>query len=147
MNKPNFLWLRFDSKELNQSIVIRKFPYKDKSQFTMENIVKMRNEYGKEFITTGSEDAYMSTNDRDLPTFEYTYYQNNAYTKEVRGIWETVNDFMGGPFVSYLMLNEAKSEIVFIDVFVFAPGEEKRDFIQQLDCIIKTASFPGVKKK
>ncbi|MBK8885882.1 MAG: DUF4837 family protein [Saprospiraceae bacterium] len=40
-----------------------------------------------------------------------------------------------------------KSEIVFIDVFVFAPGEEKRDFIQQLDCIIKTASFPGVKKK
>ena len=147
MNKPNFLWLRFDSKELNKSIVIRKFPYKDKSQFTMENIVKMRNEYGKEFITTGSEDAYMSTNDRDLPTFEYTYYQNNAYTKEVRGIWETVNDFMGGPFVSYLMLNEAKSEIVFIDVFVFAPGEEKRDFIQQLDCIIKTASFPGVKKK
>ncbi len=146
MQKPNFLWLRMDNKEVNQSIVIRKFPYKSKSQFAMDTIIRMRNDYGKEFIRTGSDDAYMSTNVIDLPTFEYTYFQHGIYTKEVRGIWETVNDFMGGPFVSYLMHNEAKGEIVFIDVFVFAPGKEKRDFVQQLDCIIKTASFPGVVK-
>jgi len=146
MNKPNFLWLRMDNKEINQSIVIRKFPYKNKSQFEMDSIIKMRNDYGKTFIKTGFEDAYMSTNIVDLPTFEYVYLQNGIYTKEVRGIWETVNDFMGGPFVSYLMHNEAKGEVVFIDVFVFAPGKEKRDFVQQLDCIVKTASFPGVVK-
>lgn len=146
MNKPNFLWLRMDNKEVNQSIVIRKFPYKNKNQFAMDSLIQMRNSYGKEFIRTGSEDAYMSTNIIDLPTFEYTYIQNGIYTKEVRGIWETVNDFMGGPFVSYLKHNEAQGEIVFIDVFVFAPGNEKRDFVQQLDCIVKTASFPGVVK-
>lgn len=146
MSKPNFLWLRMDNKEVNQSIVIRKFPYKNKNQFAMDSIIRMRNEYGKEFIRTGFDDAYMSTNVIDLPTYEYTYYQNGVYTKEVRGIWETVNDFMGGPFVSYLMHNESKGEVVFIDVFVFAPGKEKRDFVQQLDCIVKTASFPGVVK-
>jgi hypothetical protein len=146
MSKPNFLWLRMDNKEVNQSLVIRKFPYKNKNQFAMDSIIRMRNEYGKEFIRTGFEDAYMSTNVIDLPTYEYTYYQNGVYTKEVRGIWETVNDFMGGPFVSYLMHNESKGEVVFIDVFVFAPGKEKRDFVQQLDCIVKTASFPGVVK-
>jgi hypothetical protein len=146
MNKPNFLWLRMDNKEVNQSIVIRKFPYKNKNQFAMDSVIQMRNNYGKEFIRTGSVDAYMSTNVIDLPTYEYTYIQNGVYTKEVRGIWETVNDFMGGPFVSYLMHNEAKGEVVFIDVFVFAPGKEKRDFVQQLDCIVKTASFPGVVK-
>jgi hypothetical protein len=146
INKPNFLWLRLDNKEVNQSIVIRKFPYKSKNQFAMDSLIQMRNSYGKEFIRTGSADAYMSTNVVDLPTYEYTYYQNGVYTKEVRGIWETVNDFMGGPFVSYLMHNEAKGEVVFIDVFVFAPGKEKRDFVQQLDCIVKTASFPGVVK-
>lgn len=147
INKPNFLWLRMDNKEVNQSLVIRKFPYNSKNQFAMDSIIKMRNDYGKEFIRTGFEDAYMSTNVIDLPTYEYTYFQNGAYTKEVRGIWETVNDFMGGPFVSYLMLNEPKGEIVFIDVFVFAPGKDKRDLVQQLDCIVKTASFPGVVKK
>lgn len=146
MQKDNFLWLRMDNKEINQSLVIRKFPYKDKRQFTMDNIIKLRNEYGKEFIRTGFEDAYMSTNVIDLPTYEYTYIHNNVYIKEVRGIWETVNDFMGGPFVSYVLHNEAKGEIVFIDTFVFAPGKEKRDYVQQLDCIVKTASFPGVMK-
>jgi Domain of unknown function (DUF4837) len=143
MQKENFLWLRMDNKEINQSLVIRKFPYKDKRQFTMDNIIKLRNEYGKEFIRTGFEDAYMSTNIIDLPTYEYTYIHNNVYIKEVRGIWETVNDFMGGPFVSYVLHNEAKGEIVFIDAFVFAPGKDKRDYVQQLDCIVKTASFPG----
>lgn len=147
IQKPNFLWVRMDNKEINQSLVFRKFKYLNKDQFKMDNIIKMRNEYGRQFIRTSSDSSYMSTNVIDLPTYEYTYIQNNAYTKEVRGIWETVNDFMGGPFVSYLLLNEAKGEIVFIDSFVFAPGKEKRDFVQQLDCIVKTASFPGVVKK
>ena len=85
LQKDNFLWLRMDNKEINQSLVIRKFPYKDKSQFSMDNIIKMRNEYGKKYIRTGFEDAYMSTNVIDLPTYEYTYIHNNVYTKETKG--------------------------------------------------------------
>lgn len=147
MLQDNFLWVRMDTKEINQSLVFRKFPYKDKSQFDLNNVIQLRNEYGKQYIHTGFADAYMSTNVIDLPAYEYTYIHNGIYIKEVRGIWETVNDFMGGPFVSYMLHNEAKGEIVFIDAFVFAPGKEKRDFVQQLDCIVKTATFPGVIKK
>lgn len=142
LSGQNFLWVRMDTKEINQSLVFRKFKYQNKDQFTLDKIIALRNEYGKEFIKTGSDDAYMSTNIVDLPTFEYSYTHNNIYTKEVRGIWETENDFMGGPFVSYVLLNEAKGEVVFIDAFVYAPGKEKRDYIQQLDCIVKTAKFP-----
>lgn len=147
LESDNFLWVRLDDKEMNQSLVFRKFKYQNKEQFKMDNIIKLRNEYGRQFIRTGAKDAYMSTNVIDLPTFEYTYIHNNVYTREVRGIWETVNDFMGGPFVSYLLHNEAQGELVFIDAFVFAPGREKRDLVQQLDCIVKTASFPGVAKQ
>jgi len=138
LEKDNFLWLRMDYDGANQSIVIQKFPYKDKSQFDVSEIINLRNTYGKAYIKTGSSDAYMTTNVIDLPTLEYTYTNNGLYTKEVRGIWETENDFMGGPFVSYLMLDEAKNEVIFIDVFVFAPGKQKRDFMQQLDIIVKT---------
>jgi hypothetical protein len=143
IQKDNFLWLRMDTKDVNQSLVIRKFPYRDKTQFSKENIIRLRNEYGKEFIRTGFQDAYMSTNTIDLPAFDYTYIHNGIYIREVRGIWETVNDFMGGPFVSYLLHNEATGELIFIDAFVFAPGKEKRDYVQQLDCIVKTAVFPA----
>lgn len=146
LEKENFLWLRMDTKKSIQSLIFRKFSYTNKNIFDMENIIKMRNEYGKQFISTMFDDAYMSTNVIDLPAYEYAYIHNQIYTKEVRGIWETVNDFKGGPFISYLLHNEAKNEVVFIDAFLFAPGEDKRDLMQQLDCIVKTASFPGIIK-
>jgi len=146
LQDKNFMWLRMDNKEIIQSLVFRKFPYRDQSQFSLDSIISMRNTYGKQFIRTGFADAYMSTNVIDLPALEYSYTSNNVFVKEVRGIWETENDFMGGPFVSYVLHNEAAGEIVFIDAFVFAPGKEKRDFVQQLDCIVKTASFAGVIK-
>lgn len=84
MNKPNFLWLRFDSKELNQSIESANFHIKINSNLRWKISLKCAMNMAKNLLPLGSEDAYMSTNDRDLPTFEYTYYQNNAYTKEVK---------------------------------------------------------------
>ncbi|MBK9257014.1 MAG: DUF4837 family protein [Saprospiraceae bacterium] len=141
IHEPNFMWIRMDQKEVNQSIVIRKFPYTDKSQLTKANLIRLRNEYGKEYIQTGSPDAYMSTNEKDLPIYEYIQPINDIYAVEVRGIWETVNDFMGGPFISYALLNEKRNEIIFIDAFVFAPGKNKRDFVQQLDYVVKTAKL------
>lgn len=141
MSKNNFLWLRMDNKIINQSIVIRKYPYENPSQFSKDYVISLRNAYGKEFITTQFDDAYMSTNIVDLPIYDYTYIHNSIYTYEVRGIWETINDFMGGPYISYLLHNKAKGELIFIDAFVYAPGEKKRDLVQQLDCIIKTAKF------
>jgi hypothetical protein len=127
-----------DTKDMIQSLVFRKFAYRSKAQFLPDSIIAMRNDYGARFIRTGFADAYMSTNTIDLPALDYTYYHQNMYVREVRGIWETVNDFKGGPFVSYLFHNEKKGEVLFIDAFVFAPGREKRDYMQQLDCIVKT---------
>ena len=110
----NFLWIRADFKEVNQSLVFRKFTYQNESQLTKANIIRLRNEYGKQYIRTSSADAYMTTNEVDLPVYEYVQPINDIYAVEVRGIWETENDFMGGPFISYALLNEKKNEIVFI---------------------------------
>ena len=36
VNSKNFLWLRKDNREITASIVIKSFPYKDKSQMELE---------------------------------------------------------------------------------------------------------------
>lgn len=141
LEDENFLWLRSDDKKSVQNFVIRKFEYSDKNQFTKENLIRLRNEYGKKYIQTSSEDAYMQTNPLDLPVYEYPLTVNGAYGKEFRGIWETVNDFMGGPFFSYLILKENTREIIFIDAFILAPGEEKRDMMQKLDYVVKKINW------
>ena len=66
---------------------------------------------------------------------------NNNYALEARGVWELENDFMGGPFISYLIHNPQKGELLFIDGFVYSPGERKREYMQHLEHIISSVEF------
>lgn len=141
LEEENFLWIRMDDKKSIQNFVIQKFPYTDTSQFSVNSLITLRDTYGKQYIETNSEGAYMRTNPVDLPVYEYSLNVQGLYGKEYRGIWETVNDFMGGPFFSYLILTPDQKEIIFIDAFVLAPGEDKRDMMQKLDHVVKNGRF------
>lgn len=48
------------------------------------------------------------------------------------------NDYMGGSFISYLIHNPQKNELLFVDGFVYAPGEDKRNWMQYLEYIMNT---------
>ena len=137
--KNNFFWIRKDRDGVIQNLVFRKFPYQSESQLTKESIIKMRDEYGAAFISSEADSSYMRCNTVDLPVFEYAYQLDDLYVKEIRGIWEMVNDWKGGPYVSYVFLLPNQKEIVFVDSFVMALGKEKRNYMQQLDYIVKTA--------
>ncbi len=134
------LWLRRDTREVVANILIHKLPYKDKSQLSKEGIKEIRNTIGRH-ISTPQPDTYMRINDEDLPLFIENITLNGAYTVQAKGIWDIKNDFMGGPFVSNLMLNSKTNELVMVDGFVYAPGKNKRNYIQELEYILSTARF------
>lgn len=140
--EDNIAWLRKDDKDYIMNIVVRKFPYTSENQLSTQNIKKLRNDYGRDYMSTSEAGSYMIINDKDLPVFDYTYDIDGRYTREIRGIWEMVNDYLGGPFATYVVLNEEKNEIIFVDTFIYAPGKDKRDMMQQLDHIVKTATIP-----
>ncbi len=141
--EDNFFWIRKDEKDFVMNMMFSKFSYADPSQLGKEELINYRNLLGEKYITSTEEDSYMVVNDEDLPVYDYTYRVNNIYTREIRGIWEMVNDYLGGPFASYALLNEEKGEVIFIDTFIFAPGKEKRDMMQQLEYIVKGVRLPG----
>jgi hypothetical protein len=132
----NTLWLRSDEREFVGNIIIHKLPYKDKSQLTKAGLKQIRNSVTA-IVTSEQPKTYMRINDEDLPLF----VENDVYTVQAKGIWDMVNDFMGGPFVSNLMLNTKTNELVLVDGFVFAPGEDKRNHMQEIEHVISTARF------
>lgn len=136
----NILWLRSDEREVVANILVTKVPYTDKAQLTKEGLKALRNEMGK-VITTRQKDSYMRVNDVDLPLFVENAKINNIYTVQARGIWDMVNDFMGGPFISNMMLNQQTNELVLIDAFIYAPAKEKRNYMQEMELILSTARF------
>ena len=84
----------------------------------------------------------MRINDVDLPMFTKVTQVDDKYALEARGIWEIANDYMGGPFVSYLIHSPKRNELIFIDGFLHAPGEDKRNFMQYLEHVLETVELP-----
>ena len=140
----NSLWLRKETEYLSSNVLIHKTAYNNEDQLTKEGIKNLRDQLGKEYISTEIKNTYMRTNDVDLPMLTNVIDLNGAYTIEARGIWDIVNDFMGGPFLSYLILNKEKNELIFIDCFVHAPCKKKRDYMMHLEYIVESAKFSEI---
>lgn len=141
VNDSNMLWLRLETPETSSNILLHRVPYTDAEQLSYEGIKQIRDRLGKEYISSTLPNTYMRINDVDLPMFVETTDINGAYALEARGIWDIVNDYMGGAFVSYLIYNPEKEDLLFIDAFLHAPGKEKRNLMQQLEFILHTAEY------
>jgi len=137
----NLTWMRKDENDYTSNIVIKDYPYSNAEQLTKANIIALRDAYAKEFIAGPSPGSHMVTNTKDLPIYEYTYDIEGHYTKEIRGVWEMDKDFIGGPYVTYVIVDEDNGRFLLVDTFVYSPGKEKRDLVQQLEYIVKSSSF------
>lgn len=60
---------------------------------------------------------------------------------EMRGMWEMHNYPMAGPFVSYFLNDKKNDRILVLEGFVFAPNSLKRNYLFELEAIIKTIQF------
>ena len=139
-----FMWLRKDKKvgehEVNQGILIYTYPYVSDSTFDVNSLVKKRNEVTKKHVMGGFENSYMQTYLEYVPR-EKELNLKGVYVKELRGLWHMEGDFMGGPFVSYTMIDEQMNRVITIDGYVYAPKFDKREFIRELEALALTINF------
>lgn len=141
INDGEVIWMRKETDKISQNLLLKKLKYEDQSQLSKANLIALRDSIGKTYIASTIEKTYMQINDEDLPVIFNTTTVNGYYAVEARGVWEIVGDYMGGAFISYLILNPNTNELLFIDGFLHAPGEDKRDYMEQLDYIINTLEF------
>ena len=60
---------------------------------------------------------------------------------ETKSTWEVKDAFMAGPFINYAIEDEVNNRLLVIEGFVFAPSMGKRDYIFELESIIKSIQF------
>ncbi len=135
------MWLRKETDDISSNIFIKKIDYSNEAQLSKEYSKAIRDTIGRKFVSTEIEDTYMQVNDQDLPIVSNVKKVNGYYTIESRGIWEIVNDYMGGPYISYLLHDPETGRLVFLDGFVYAPSKDKRNYMQHLEFILNTVSF------
>ena len=58
---------------------------------------------------------------------------------ETRGLWEIKGQFMAGPFLNYqFKFDNKQDEYIMLDGFVYSPGSNKREYIFELEAIMRT---------
>ena len=138
VHKDNFIWLRKDTRDLTSNIAIKTYDYLSEDQLNLEGLLDMRNRLGLR-IPGSTVGSFMQTNSTDLPVYTYQKEFDGRFVIESRGIWEMTEDFLGGPFINYAIVNGDK--IITIDAFVYAPGKEKRNYVQELELVISSLLF------
>ena len=134
------VWIRKETDYLSSNIFLQKFSYKDQKQLSKEGIKKQLNKLGL-YVSTELEGTYKRINDVDLPMYTTNMQLDGKFAVEARGIWDIENDFMGGPFISYSILDPATNEILLVEGFIHAPSKNKRDYMQQLEHIFGSLRF------
>ena len=134
------LWLRKDTRNATLNLIFQKLNYTDISQISVSNTTRLINAFG-ENVNSDTKGSHLVVNDVDLPILETVKEINGNYTLETRGIWEMENDFMGGPFIAYLIPDSQSKSFYFILSFVYAPGMEKKQFLQEMEVVINSFDF------
>lgn len=136
-SSKDFLWVRRDTEKGSTNFYISKIKNKENL-----NINLIRDSLSKKFIPGPIIKTHMSTDKSYTPKSKEFQLSESLKVIETRGIWEVKDQFMAGPFISYMVTNRKNSEEVYIlEGFVYSPGTTKRDYIFELEAIFKSIKF------
>ena len=134
----NFIWYQKQIQKGHSNIIVTQLPnQKNIFDYNIQSIIKLRDSIGKSFLPGRNPESFMISEKEYLPYQKKVNYYGIKML-ESRGTWEIKGDFMGGPFLNYLVEDKLNDRVLFIEGFVFAPSKRKRDNIIELEAIIKS---------
>ena len=134
----NFIWYQKQIQKGHSNLIVTQLPsQKNIFDYNIPSVIKLRDSIGEIFLPGRNPESFMISEKEYLPYQKKVNYYGIKML-ETRGTWEVKGDFMGGPFLNYLVEDKLNDRVLFIEGFVFAPSKRKRDNIIELEAIIKS---------
>ncbi|SDR74540.1 protein of unknown function [Formosa sp. Hel1_31_208] len=138
----DFFWLRRDIETGTVDIMLYEVPMsfiKDNNSAVVD-VVRVRDSVGKIHIEGPIEGSYMGTEDAFSPFISKTIIDNKpAFV--TKGLWDVKNAFMSGPFINYAIEDKVNNRYIIAEGYVFAPSVTKRNYVFELESIIKSLAI------
>lgn len=139
-SQNGFVWLRQITPSANRADISLFFhveDYVDESQTFPENILKLRDSVARANIFGDPEDpSSFVTTEKQIPPAFRNMVINDNFTTEIRASWKTNNLSMGGTYLGYLMVDEEKGKLYYLEGFVYYPNEVHRDALREIETIL-----------
>jgi len=146
--EDNFVWLFRNVPEGHLNIIAYTMPsntFQNDSTF-VKDIVGMRDSIGSVYIP-GTDIPGKITHMRTEPAFAPHVFPAEIANKkaaEVRGLWDIKNYAMAGPFLTYIIDDAENRRKMVVEGFTFAPATAKRNYMFELEAIMKTIKFKKI---
>lgn len=143
--EDNFVWVEGQIQKGTVNLIVYEMPW---DSFTVDStfvkdIVHMRDSIGSLYIP-GPDVPGKRTHMRTEPAFSPSVFPaeiTGRKAAEVRGLWDVKNYPMAGPFLTYIVNDKENNRKIVVEGFTFAPATEKRDYMFELEAIMKTLRF------
>ena len=138
-NELETVWLQKPLKNGTSNLIVKDLnsSVSDFEKINLNDVISLRDSIGKEFIPGRVENSYMITEKEYLPYISYQSV-NGFEAIETRGTWEVKGDYMGGPFINYIIKDTLNKSLLYVEGFVFSPSQRKRDKMIELEAVIKS---------
>jgi len=136
--EDNFVWIRQYDREIDKSIFIIYKPYESTNVFQKENILEWRNDIGKNYIVDIEDPSIYVETQEIVPLITEEVNLNGRYAVKVKGLWRLSDLTRGGPFISYVVVDEKQGRVYYLEGYVDSPGQDKRATMWELDAILNT---------
>jgi hypothetical protein len=143
--EDNFVWIDRQIQKGNMNIIAYTVPwdsFQNDSTF-VQDIIKMRDSIGKLYIPgedIPGKNNHMIT-EKAFSPYVFPAEISGKKAAEVRGIWEMSAYPMAGPFLTYIINDRENDRKLILEGFVFAPATKKRDYMFELEAILKSVRF------
>jgi Domain of unknown function (DUF4837) len=140
ISNDEFASFSIETSKTSQVIFVYQYPYHGSKDFLTENIILRRDEFLKKY-TLGTRTGSYLTTAKLFPPLAYDIKKNGLDIVEIRGLWELVNGYMGGPFILHAALDQKRNMIVVVEGYVYNPNNKKRNTMRHLESIIYSMQF------
>lgn len=141
-HQPDFVWLRLMDNRIDKNVFVSWKNYESEYQLLPDSLVAWRNAIARKYLFEDPENpaSYLVTETgvpfKPLKATQVNF--NTHFGMELRGLWKTNNHTMGGPFISYGLVDEGQQRIYYIEGFCYSPGKDQRETIRELEAILWT---------
>ena len=137
--EKDFFWIRRDTQTGSLNLLLYNLPiqdFEDNQEFSAY-VIRKRDSIARQFIPGPVEGSYMTTEAAYTPFFKKRLFLNLP-TLETRSLWKIEGAYMSGPFVNYAFMDKKNKRLFVAEGFVYAPSESKRDYMFELETVIRS---------
>lgn len=137
--EEGFIWIRRIDSNVDRDIFIGYKEYTDESVFEHDNVMQLRHEITKQYLFDDPKkpQTYVTVQ-KEAPILQREVNFHDKYAIESKGLWKTNNNSMGGPFKSYLFVDESLNRVYYIEGFVYSPGKSQREIMREIEVTLST---------